>query len=269
MEGNVNSNQNSYEDSVVIDQDFSSSAIKKSTFYSRVFLYFGLGLLVTAGVAIAMSFVFGLMSPDSQMMFYSIFLVVSLFVMIGLQFMMSMRLANPHGKSILVPYVVYAVVYGIMFGSIGALVDSQNGALVIGIALGMTSLIFLAMCGFGYLSHQKMPQLAKIVSTLFIGIGLLALINFVLLPFALFGGNYAVYYANGMIYWITEAVFFAVFLLYTMIDFARIRNIADHGLANHTPNVSLFCAFTIYTDFIAIFTYVLRFVLIAMANRDN
>lgn len=54
-----------------------------------------------------------------------------------------------------------------------------------------------------------------------------------------------------------------------MIDFARIRNIADHGLANHTPNVSLFCAFTIYTDFIAIFTYVLRFVLIAMANRDN
>lgn len=265
MEGNVNYNPNNFDNNYV-DMSFLDDKVKKSSFYSKIFLYFGLGILVTSLVTIGLSWLFSTLDYASVMIFYSVSLVVSLFAMIIINFTIISRLTKSNGKSILVPYVLYAVMYGVLFGCIAGLIQDP---LVIGVSLGITALVFLGMCGIGYLTHQKANIFVKITSVLVMAVGLLLLVNLVILPFAIFGGNYSLYYANAGIYWFIEGIFFIVFLLYTIIDFARIRQIADAGIHKGATNLTIYCAFTIYTDFIAIFTYILRFVLIAMAsNRD-
>lgn len=265
MEGNVNSSPNNFDNNYV-DMSFLDDKVKKSSFYSKVFLYFGLGILITSVVTMGLSWLFSTLDYGSVMMFYGIFLVVSLIAMIIINFQIVSRLTKSNGKSILVPYIAYAVIYGVLFGCIAGLLQDP---LVIGISLGITALIFLGMCGIGYLTHNKMNTFLKVVSVLTITILLLSLVNLVILPFAIFGGNYDLYLANAGMYWLIEGIFFIVFLIYTIIDFARIRQIAEAGVHKGATNLTIYCAFTIYADFIAIFTYILRFVLIALANRDN
>lgn len=265
MEGNINSSSNNFDNNYV-DMSFLNDKVKKSSFYGKVFLYFGLGILVTSAVTIGLSLLFSTLDYASIMMFYSIFLVVSLIAMIIINFQIVTRLTRSNGKSILVPYIAYAVIYGVLFGCIAGLLQDP---LVIGVSLGITALVFLGMCGIGYLTHNKINIFLKITSILTMVILLLALVNLVIFPFALFGGNYQLYFAQGGIYWLIEGIFFIVFLLYTIIDFARIRQIAEAGVHKGATNLTIYCAFTIYADFIVLFTYILRFVLIALANRDN
>lgn len=271
MEGNVNLNQenSNFSEQTVVDSIFSQDKVKTSSFYTKVYLYFGLGLLVTAAVTTLLSFLFEFaFVNDGQLkesfgVFYLVMCLVSFFVLMGTNMMITTRVIRQN-KSIMGPFILYSVIYGVFFATISVLIGGQY---LLGIALGVTALIFLAMCGFGYLSHNKMNSLMKIVSTLVVAIGLLCLVNLVILPFAFFGGNYGAYFSGGMIYWIIEAVFFVVFLLYTAIDFARIRKIAESGCG--TSNIALYCAYTIYTDFIAVFTYVLRFILMFAANNNR
>lgn len=267
MEGNVNLNpENGNFSSEKVSELFNKDQVTTSSFYSKIFLYFGLGILLTSVITIFLSWIFQVTminngNYDTFLITYLVVFFASFIVLLILNFTIMKRVAT-NGKSILVPYLLYSAVYGVLFSTIAALIQDP---MVLGISLGMTALIFLSMCGFGYLSHNRISSLGRIIGTLFIAVALLAIVNLVILPFALFGGNYETYFAYGMIYWIIEAVILVIFILMTAYDFARIRKIAESGA--QTNNIALYCALTIYSDFIAIFIQILRFVLIIAANR--
>ncbi len=266
MEGNVNLNSNGNFNSEVVNDILNKDKVTASKFYSKVFLYFGLGVLLTSVVTLLLSWIFQVTMLNNGgygefFVTYMVILIASFITLLVLDFVIQARVMK-NNKSVLVPYLLYSTIYGVLFGAIAALIDDP---MVLGVSLLMTSLLFLSMCGFGYLSHNKMNALLKIVSTLFIAVMLLCLINFLILPFALFSGDYDAYFAYGLIYWVIEAVVLIAFLLLTAIDFARIRKIAEHGAQNE--NIALFCALNIYSDFITIFLYILRFVLI-FSRRD-
>ena len=153
---------------------------------------------------------------------------------------------------------------GILLSSISFYISNLY---IIGLALFVTSVLFLSMCGIGFISHQKINIAFRVVISLLICVGVLCLVNFVILPFAIFGGNYEAASAYMWIYWIIEIVMLVVFLLYTAIDMARIRHAAENGGGN--DNLALFFALNLYLDFINIFMYVLRFLIIALSNKDN
>ena len=69
------------------------------------------------------------------------------------------------------------------------------------------------------------------------------------------------------IYWIVEIGLLALFLIYTVIDMARIRRVAENGGGDE--NLALFFAMNLYLDFINIFIYVLRFLIVLVSNKDN
>ena len=48
---------------------------------------------------------------------------------------------------------------------------------------------------------------------------------------------------------------------------ARIRRVAENGGGDE--NLALFFAMNLYLDFINIFIYVLRFLIVSVANKDN
>jgi FtsH-binding integral membrane protein len=106
------------------------------------------------------------------------------------------------------------------------------------------------------ITKSSMNGLAIIGSMLFIGAGITGLFAWI---FTLFLPIY-----NLTLYYIlTFAVFVAVMLI-TMWDVKRITTICENGEMNN--NLSLYCAFTIYTDFIYIF---MRIALILAAFDRN
>lgn len=254
---------------------FESDKVTKLNFYSKVFLYFGLGILLTAATCILLSVIFNSIWPmyyldgtqvvqnTTAAMTYYILTAVSGVVLLALTFVITITTFRGRG-SIKIPYILYSICMGVLLSTISFYISNLY---IIGLALAVTSVLFLAMCAIGYITHQKINIFFRVLISLLICVGILCLVNFVLLPIALFGGNYEVASAYMRIYWVIEIVMLVVFLLYTAVDMARIRHAADNGYGS--DNLALYYALNLYCDFINIFMYVVRFFIIAYANNKN
>lgn len=246
---------------------FGDDAESKSSFLSKVFLYFGSAVLITAVVCIVISAIFSKIWPiyDSETSLNA-YIALSTVGGIGLLiteiFIMFKSLRNR--GSLLGPFILYSVFMGVLLSSLTFYIGDSY---TIGIALFITSLMFFTMCGLGYLTHNKMNVYLKIFIGLMVVATLLCLVNFVILPFALYGGNYDAYYAYWRIYWIIEAVVILAYLFVTLFDMARIRKIAESGQGSN--NVALYCALNLYSDFVVMFLYVLRFVVAIFVNSKR
>ena len=250
--------------------------ISKSKFYNQIFLYFGLGILLTAVVCLLASWAFTSIWPISQVIDGSLVIneetlwtymsitIVSALVLIVLSFVISFKSLRGSG-SILVPYVLYSIVMGVLLSSFTFFVGDTY---IIGEALLITALLFIGMCGIGYLTHNRLATWAKVVIGFSFAVILLSLLNLVFIPFVVFGGNFAAYEGYIVTYLITEGVVFGLFLILTAFDMARIRTIAERGYGS--KNLALYCALNLYSDFITLFVYVLRIlVTIAASSRNN
>ena len=264
--------ENAYRPSDLV---FNGDRVTRFGFYSKVFLYFGLGILLTAGTTILMSVIFNSIWPmytldgkeivqnATSAMTYYVLTTVSSILLIALSLIITFTSLRGRG-SIKIPYILYSICMGIMLSTISFYISNMY---IIGLALFVTAVLFLSMCAIGYITHQKINIFARVAIALLICVGILCLINFVILPFALFGGNYELANAYMWIYWIVEIGLLALFLIYTVIDMARIRRVAENGGGDE--NLALFFAMNLYLDFINIFIYVLRFLIVSVANKDN
>ncbi len=248
--------------------------VSKSKFYSQIFLYFGLGILLTAVVCLIVSWAFNSIWPISTIIdgelilneetlgVYVGLIIASSLALLILSFVITFKSLKGSG-SILVPYVLYSMIMGLLLSSFTFFVGDTY---IIGEALFITALIFLGMCGIGYLTHNKLATWAKVAIGLSLTVVLLSLLNLVFIPFVVFGGNFAAYEGYIITYLITEGVVLLLFIVMTAFDMARIRTIAERGYGS--KNLALYCALTLYSDFITLFIYVLRIlVTIAASSR--
>ena len=249
--------------------------ISKSKFYTQIFLYFGLGILLTAVVCVLVSWAFNSIWPISENINGSIVLneetlwvylgvlVASSLVLLVLSFVITFKSLKGSG-SLTVPYVLYSMVMGVLLSSFTFFIGDTY---IIGEALFITALLFLGMCGIGYLTHNKLATWAKVAIGFSIAVILLSLLNLVFIPFVVFGGNWALYETYIITYLITEGVILLLFLIMTAFDMARIRTIAERGAGS--KNLALYCALTLYSDFITLFIYVLRILVTIIASSRN
>ena len=107
------------------------------------------------------------------------------------------------------------------------------------------------------LSKGRLNGLAIAAMGLFFGAAILSLVLWMMMLFGVFSGT---------LYWIVSLATFAAVMLITIWDMARIKAIAQQG--EMTKNISLYCAFVLYNDFIYIFLRILRIVLIVFARRN-
>lgn len=233
----------------------SSSALS----ITKVFLYMAIGLLITAVVAFGVgalvyyNFNINETSSDTVATTYLIILIssaVALFIdMIVINFVV---IRNKH--SILIPGIIYAVLVGVMFSMLTIVVDWK----LIGIAFGVTALSFLLMSAISLLS-KEMSGLLVVIIGLSIGTGLLALFTWIL---ALTSSS-----AFNVMYFALMVAILALVMFVAMFDIWRIKKIAEAGAMSN--NITLYCAFIMYTDFINVFIRILYFViLIAGKNRS-
>ena len=158
-------------------------------------------------------------------------------------------------KSVLAPALIYCILMGLLLSSLVMFVPWP----VLGITFLITASIFGIMFLISYLSKGSLNFLGVIGIGLFIGAALISLVGWIFLLTG-FLGNYM------HLYWIVSFISFAAIMFITIWDMWRIKKIAEAGEMN--DNLALFCAFTLYVDFIYLFLRVLRFVSYFFSRRN-
>ena len=127
-------------------------------------------------------------------------------------------------------------------------------------SFGITSLMFGTMAFLGYISKGRLTGIGFILLGLVIGALGLSLINWLMM---IFGGVSA---ANVQLSWIVSLLIFAFLMLVTLYDVHRIKKIAEAG-AGQDNNLTYYCAYILYSDFIAILIRVIYYVALISGRR--
>ena len=232
-------------------------------FIAKVFLYMFIGLLISAATCLGCSYLldYALGTGDANMMMaYLIILVVSLIAMLITSFVITIKRIRM--KNIVVPYVFYTVLMGIMLSSLIYWVEDPN---VVAISLGITSLIFGVTCLFAAIFKGKLAWVWGLLIGGLVSMGLLSLVNLFLFPWAF--SVESAFDASMTIYWIIEGIFVVLIIISTFLDMYNIKKIASYGSSDN--NIALYCALNLYSDFIILFIRVLYFVMLAGGrNKD-
>ncbi len=234
------------------------------SFYGKVFLYVGLGLVITFAVAFGLGALFTnligagslTITNDTAATAFKAYLAILISASV-LQFvsLIWIMISLSRGKASLVPFIIYAVVMGIFISSFTMFIPFWT----IATSFGITSLVFAAMGLSSYLLGDKAKWFGSIGIGLLFGALLVSL--FIWLTYVFSGGNVQLTKINAIL----SIVTLLAMLLITVFDFYRMNQIAASGRGNN--NLALYCAFNLYFDFIYIFIRIL--VLIANSRSSN
>ena len=182
-------------------------------------------------------------------------LIVSIIALLVMSFVVPITFIR--GKhNIIVPLMIYVVLMGVLLSTFTWLFEP----IILVEAFGITSLIFGIMALLGHLSKGRVAGLGVIMLGLIIGAGLLSIVNFLMI---LIGG---IKPENVMISWIVSLVIFAFLMFMTMWDVARINQIAARGSVGNN-NLVHYCAYILYSDFIALLVRVVYYLAILTRRR--
>lgn len=236
--------------------------IRSSTTLSiaKVFGYMFAGLLITGLVAFGLAFIFfNWMQSDrdrdtaSNVLFFT--MIGTAIGIIVMSIVVTFQMRKQKMSAILIPAIIYAVLMGVMLSTFVLFLDWR----LLGGAFLATSLIFGLMALIALLSKGNLNGLAIVGIGLFFGAGIMSLFTWFL----------SLIYPPGTFptfYWIITLGMFAGMMFITMWDIWRIKKLAEAGML--TNNVSLYCAFNLYVDFIYIFIRML-YIFSALSGRNN
>lgn len=241
---------------------------KASTkFLAVVFGYMFIGLAITSLTAFLFAYIMAWKYGDGAggltASGYTLLLavgIISLIVSYVDSIVMSI-VSVKSGKAPWVGFIIYAIALGFSFSLI---LLAGVDIYLVAEAFGITCLAFGVMFLVGYFSPIDLSPLAFVGVALLIGVllsstifGLWAMISY------LTSGS-----VNGLIlydYLISLAII-VIAMLFTGYDANRMGKIAEQGMTNN--NTALYCAFTLYSDFILIFIRIL-YILLLSKNRNS
>ncbi|HBS10376.1 MAG TPA: hypothetical protein DEA28_01395 [Firmicutes bacterium] len=240
-----------------------------SKIYVKVFLYFGLALLISALTAFGFSSLFyNLLLSDinveTLIIGYYISLIISVVGMFVCSFIVNLY-CNKKGKGLIIPYLLYSVFIGVLLSSFTVYLGSPY---IFGTALGLTSLIFFGTCLIGALLGDKIKVGYLALVFVLFGIGVICLFNLVLLPLV-FTGSQTILSTYGALIWGLEFLFLIVIILYIAIDMNRLKRVALNNGNMIQTNLALYFALNLFTDFINLFIRILRIVAIFAGNKKK
>lgn len=155
------------------------------------------------------------------------------------------------GKGMIVLSSIYVLLMGVICSTLTLYIPWN----ILGMALGITTVIFGVLATIGLLAKNVKP-IAMIGMMVIFGAAITALFTWLFsiwMPIA-----------NPGLYWIIDFAFFGGMLLLIIVDMNNIGKICESGQI--TTNITLYCALTIYTDFIYIFIKIAYYLAIIYGN---
>ncbi len=202
---------------------------------SKVFAWLAGGLLFTLAIAFGMAY---LILPLLSVEVYLGILVASTIALVIEVIVIQLVLFRGR-HSLAIPYFLYAGTMGIFLSSVVICFEVTT----ILYAFLITAGIFGIMAVYGAVTKNNLFSMGVFIGAVALGVLVLSLIN--------------LFFFNEMIYWITSFAVFGLMILMVAFDVWRIKRI----LASvDSPNLSIYCAFQLYVDFIYLFIRILSIV---------
>ncbi len=211
--------------------------------FAKIFFYMFLGLALTTGVAFGVGAILAYKCPDLET-FRNVYLGLMIGSAVALIIMtFVINLVFLRGRhSILVPAIIYCVLMGVLLSSFPIFIDWK----ILGMAFGITSGIFLLLTLIAVISKGNMSPLLMLAFGLFMGSGILILVNLLM--------------RSSTLYWVISFAIFAAMMFITIFDIWNIKKITERG--EMSTNLELYCAFTLYVDFIYILIRIIYFLIL-------
>ena len=214
---------------------------------------FGLSALLRFAFNIGGDFISGELNIENDVILVVLVLMIVSFVgLIVLSFVLP-GVFHSGRHSILVPSILYAVLMGVALSTLAIFVPWY----LLATTFGITSAIFGILALIALLSRGRLNGLWIVGIGLIMGALLISMFLWILTFFV----------DVTWLYWVVSLALFAGLMFITIWDVARIKQIAKEG--EMTNNLSLYCAYILYNDFIHIFIRVLRILLIVVARTKK
>lgn len=232
--------------------------VKSSSFLSRVYGYMFIGILISAIVAFGAGYGFSVwFKSDPSGNSYLTYLGVLIGSMIGLLVLsMIINFTALRGKhSIAVPAIIYSILMGVVFSEFTLFVDFW----IIGTAFAITSMVFAIMYLIAHFTKRNLSWIATLGMGLLFGAMIMAIFFFVF---------YLIWPAAfDWLYVIIDGAIFLAIIFITMFDVWQIQKMADRGV--ESKNLALYCAFSLYVDFMYILMRVILILVRVFGNSRN
>ena len=219
----------------------------------KVFGVMFIWLLFTAGIAFLGGYLFSLwLAKNFDQAYNGIFavMIVSGISLIILTFVIQLY-ALRKDKGMLILSSLYVLAMGILCSSMTIFIDWQ----ILGVAFGITCAIFGVLALIGMLAKNVKP-IAMVGMMVLIGALMVSLITWIVsiwLP------------VNATFLWILDFAIFGAMLLLIIVDMHNINKICESGQMSR--NLTLYCALTLYTDFVYIFIRIAYYLAIAYGGK--
>lgn len=225
------------------------------SFVSKTILFFGLALLLTFFVAYFYPFILNQFVTDYSL-FYEILIYTCLGACVGLFIVSIMFMFTTLIKKrqwiCIIPYTLYSILIGLMLSPIVLIVPSN----IVAISVGITAGLFILLGIVGLLVKTKIIYFIMIALVISLVATVLALTNLFL--------------NSELLYWLVSYAIIAVIMIYVIIDVNLVKNISLNVNDNeNNTSLAVMCAFNLYSDFIRLFIFILRIVLIIASKSKN
>lgn len=221
-----------------------------------VYLWLALGLLISGVVSLGFPNLIILLAVnvDASLLvtIYMVVFVLSIIFLLISGVVCRIQAFRKNLPLIITSYVIYSISMGVLLSNIFLLyVGPGEGIGTIGLAFFVTGAAFL-LCGlFGALTKKKnLSFLIPILMSVLMGALVISLVNF--------------FFQSPLLYWVFDFAFLGALLLEVVLDFHSVYKIAESGTFEKSKNLAIFCAFTLYSDFIYLF---IRFLLIILSSK--
>lgn len=206
----------------------------EKSFYSKVFLWLFIGLLVTFGSGAIVMNSYTLMS----MIFSNSMYIVIFLLQLGLCIFLTARIHKMSPTTAKITYLGYSFLTGVTFSALFLLFSLSS---IIFVFL-VTAILFGLFALIGKFTNIDLTKFGVYLFIGLIGIIILEIINIFLM--------------NNTLDMVTCIISIVIFLGYTAWDMQRIKSLAESN--NSSENMAIFGAFELYLDFINLFIDLLR-----------
>ena len=219
----------------------------------KVFGIMFIWLLVTAGIALGGGALFDYWLKIDQAAAATgllTSLIISGISLIVLTFVIQFW-ALRRDKGMIVLSSLYVLCMGVLCASFTLYLDWQ----ILGIALGLTTIIFGVLAVIGLLAKNVKP-IAMVGFMVLFGALIVSLGTWIISLFLA---------VNVTFLWILDFAIFGAMLLLVIVDMNQIGKICEQG--EMSRNLTLYCALTLYTDFVYIFIKIAYYLAIAYGRK--
>lgn len=209
----------------------------------KVYSIFAIAILITGIMAFAWPYVISsfYQTSEAALQAYLNSVIVFAIILIVSSFAQMFAALSRNSWVIGSLFTIYAISMGGLISSFTLFYDIND----IFISFLVTGGLFFIMGMIGVFSKGKISKAVSFVSTLIIGVLILSLIN--------------IFIKSSAIYWVVSIAIFIFYLVFAAFDIYRVERLADQRAFSTSNALCLYCAYCLYTDFVMIFIYVLRF----------